>query len=1048
MTQVDTTERLKVIVETTGVSESEAKLLGLDKTLNTVAHNRSVNVVVDDKGSHENVITKNKALQKELTKTTTVTEKLKSGFSQLAAEGSKVGGSFLNLIKVPAMFAGIAIAIAGIPGLITVALGSIVAMGVGFAGIGAIAGTAMIGLNGITNAVTAGRTQALSSITTNEQYAKSLREVDAAALGVVKAQQDAIRAQSDLANAETKYAQAPRDAAQAITQARLTAAQATQAETDAVVGLQEAQKNLIQLQRSIAMQSVVVTQETDAFTGKIVERTTKAVNALNQVDINSATNAVTNAQLAITQAKLSNMTAQEALTNSEAKGVYGSDIYLGALYGLQTAQNQVAGSTNAIADAQQNLVSAQRTSTSPMNAYALAMSKLGPTAQGFVEYVNASFIPAIISIRDATQNGLLPGVQNGLDVVVAHTQGLSTAFGSVGKAVGDSFSQFMQYWGAPQNASVLSAMIDGLAGPNGVIASLTKGLLPLGSVLAQVLVAATPLFNTLMTDFGNWLDGIDKVLKTGGAGKLQDWFSSLAGPITNTFGLLGDLGAALTPLVTTNGAFDKLVTGLRENFVPAFSNLITDISNSNLGEGMVSVLVTLTNVIDAIVNLNNATNNGLLIGILSLMAGSSLVTGIAGIVGSIKAVASLGGIVARFLAPAAIGTAATGTVATAASETAIAAVASRSLPAIIGTVAKGVLKGGIIGAIVNVVSGAAADGIDSVNPSGKNGNGNRVGANALRGAGIGFGIGATVGSVIPGLGTAVGGAIGAGVGGAVGVLTSDPKDIDNLNKTVNKWLTDSVFKPVGDFFSGAGKDIGIAWDVVVSTVSSSFSQMITNVENLFNQVGNNIGTAWNSVATGVGNFFSNVGTGIGTAWNVAGSVVSQGWNNITKMVGDAWNGITSGVSTAWNNVTNAIHDGWNSAIRGIKNVVNGIIDGLNSIPVLGLRISRLAADGATVSPLTAASGATVPGRGTYRDKVPYLLAPGEEVISNRNGQADRNRALLKSISNNSYSGGGSGTAMSQALMDALAKPRVAMQVKVEDMTSASQIATDLAFRLR
>lgn len=53
-----------------------------------------------------------------------------------------------------------------------------------------------------------------------------------------------------------------------------------------------------------------------------------------------------------------------------------------------------------------------------------------------------------------------------------------------------------------------------------------------------------------------------------------------------------------------------------------------------------------------------------------------------------------------------------------------------------------------------------------------------------------------------------------------------------------------------------------------------------------------------------------------------------------------------------------------------------------------------------------ASGGTVAGaRQPYGDKVPAMLAPGEEVISNSHGQADRHRAILKMI-NNGMSGGG------------------------------------------
>ncbi|MCW2496395.1 hypothetical protein [Jatrophihabitans sp.] len=61
---------------------------------------------------------------------------------------------------------------------------------------------------------------------------------------------------------------------------------------------------------------------------------------------------------------------------------------------------------------------------------------------------------------------------------------------------------------------------------------------------------------------------------------------------------------------------------------------------------------------------------------------------------------------------------------------------------------------------------------------------------------------------------------------------------------------------------------------------------------------------------------------------------------------------------------------------------------------------------------TGADGTTVPktGRG-YADRHPYLLADGEEVISNRFGQADRNRGLLKAINANRLAAGGTAGGM-------------------------------------
>lgn len=57
--------------------------------------------------------------------------------------------------------------------------------------------------------------------------------------------------------------------------------------------------------------------------------------------------------------------------------------------------------------------------------------------------------------------------------------------------------------------------------------------------------------------------------------------------------------------------------------------------------------------------------------------------------------------------------------------------------------------------------------------------------------------------------------------------------------------------------------------------------------------------------------------------------------------------------------------------------------------------------------ITPADGITVPGpRYPYGDKIHAFLAPGEEVISNRYGQADRHRALLKRINANALADGG------------------------------------------
>lgn len=61
-------------------------------------------------------------------------------------------------------------------------------------------------------------------------------------------------------------------------------------------------------------------------------------------------------------------------------------------------------------------------------------------------------------------------------------------------------------------------------------------------------------------------------------------------------------------------------------------------------------------------------------------------------------------------------------------------------------------------------------------------------------------------------------------------------------------------------------------------------------------------------------------------------------------------------------------------------------------------------------PSGSADGGTVPRTGLpYADRHPYMLADGEEVISNRYGQADRHRDLLKAINANRLADGGTVT---------------------------------------
>lgn len=83
---------------------------------------------------------------------------------------------------------------------------------------------------------------------------------------------------------------------------------------------------------------------------------------------------------------------------------------------------------------------------------------------------------------------------------------------------------------------------------------------------------------------------------------------------------------------------------------------------------------------------------------------------------------------------------------------------------------------------------------------------------------------------------------------------------------------------------------------------------------------------------------------------------------------------------------------------------------------VGLRVDQLGTEvtsgqGGHLMGNGSADGGTIGGapRHPYGDKVMRWVAPGEEVISNRHGQADQHRALLKAINSRRYAGGGTVT---------------------------------------
>ncbi|MDR6970837.1 hypothetical protein [Leifsonia shinshuensis] len=131
----------------------------------------------------------------------------------------------------------------------------------------------------------------------------------------------------------------------------------------------------------------------------------------------------------------------------------------------------------------------------------------------------------------------------------------------------------------------------------------------------------------------------------------------------------------------------------------------------------------------------------------------------------------------------------------------------------------------------------------------------------------------------------------------------------------------------------------------------------------------------------------------------AGATADQA-NNLTDQYGLIPKNVStavqvSGLDDAKNKVIGLQQ--WINYLHGKTVFVDAVVNAPAGAPGRGNVGFR---DGGTI-PLHAATGLTVPGSGvSWVDSVPAMLAPLEEIISNRYGQASNNRMLLKAINSN------------------------------------------------
>lgn len=401
-------------------------------------------------------------------------------------------------------------------GLVTAAIAGIaVASSAAIAGIGGGAALGLVGAGGI--AATIGGLSGVGDAV--KALGEQTKGAGAAAASAAGQQLQMASALDRVKQAQANLKSTTLDAAAAQRRAQERVADATRA-------LSEAQRRAIEVERELtrAREDARETLEDLALEGEeyaLQQRRAfldveQAKQALDEVlaDGTASQQQRAEAQLALEEAQLRLRQIAEAAEDSaqrradaETKGIEGSDQVVDAQERIRDAHEDVAEarrnvadaveaqteqqrhSAEAIAAAQQQVVEAQRAvqaasiqagsaGAAGIDKINEAMSQLSPTGQEFARFLRELLDGPIKELRFAAQDGLLPGLQDGLEGIEPMLDELAPAVerfaGLVGDALGGLIEESAEF--APDLLDFISEGLEALAPLRGVLGDLLDEL--------------------------------------------------------------------------------------------------------------------------------------------------------------------------------------------------------------------------------------------------------------------------------------------------------------------------------------------------------------------------------------------------------------------------------------------------------------------------------------------------------------------------------------------------------------------------------------------
>lgn len=491
----------------------------------------------------------------------------------MAAKALVMGTVLAGLYSAATIAAGAlqALAAAGMAlyGALAPLVGLLGALPVGLGSIVGVIGTIKMGMGGISEALSAVKTAEAGSAGSTYNAAAASRQLRDARRGIVDATKQVTKAEENLARATKAVADARVAAAGDLVQYRRDVRNALWDEEEALRRLKQAQENLDKAQKKAGKSGAILSKETDDFTGKIYEVARVSADAIDeQEDRADAEWAVVQAQRALTLAQERTADSKKVLNEAERRGIEGSERVQSALEQQKNAQEALADAHENVARAQERLADVQamqaeqaRGGAAANSALRDALAELTPAGREFVRFLVEEFMPAWKKVKDAAQEGLLPGVQAGLTSLMQTFPIMADEAKIWGIQLGSAVQEILSHFTTEDMVAewltlseIFRDVMFGSAreGTKGMI----DALIPLGEIFISVTKAAAPMTKMLTNDIVDGLNGISRWMKKPENAKKMEGFFTGAYEMGGLFmkvvrglgGLLWRLAVAARPL--------------------------------------------------------------------------------------------------------------------------------------------------------------------------------------------------------------------------------------------------------------------------------------------------------------------------------------------------------------------------------------------------------------------------------------------------------------------------------------------------------------------